>query len=86
LPHLKTPLGAWPKDPGLKEVGQYAQLALEADIEGYCLYPATALGWKPEEVSVYAAHVRNEIRSLKIHSYYRQRVIWARKPLKSQEE
>ncbi|SPO01561.1 related to methyltransferase [Cephalotrichum gorgonifer] len=76
----KTPVGTWPKDPELKEIGQYTQYALEADLEGYILYPATALGWSPEEVTVFAAHARREIRSPRIHAFYRQKVLYGRKP------
>jgi hypothetical protein len=31
---LQTPLGPWPADRKFKEIGQYAKLALEQDIEG----------------------------------------------------
>lgn len=77
----QTPVGRWPKDPKLKEIGEVAQLTLETDIEGYVLYPATALGWSREEVAVYAAHVRRQMRDPKSHGYYRQKVVWGRKPL-----
>ncbi|SPN96551.1 related to TAM domain methyltransferase [Cephalotrichum gorgonifer] len=68
------------KDTKLKEIGEYTQVALEADIEGYILYPATSLGWSREEVAIFAAHIRREIRSPDIHSYYRQKVVYGRKP------
>ncbi|TGJ82673.1 hypothetical protein E0Z10_g6073 [Xylaria hypoxylon] len=32
--NLKTTLGSWPADPKYKEIGQYARLALEQDVEG----------------------------------------------------
>lgn len=73
-------MGDWPKDPKLKEIGAYTQFVFEADPEGYILYPATALGWSPEEVSVFAAHARREIRSPHIHGYYRQKLVYGRKP------
>ncbi|SPO04373.1 related to methyltransferase [Cephalotrichum gorgonifer] len=78
---FKTPIGSWPKDPQLKEIGQYAQHVVEADTEGYILYPATALGWSREEVTVFAAHVRRELYSPKTHPWYRQKVVLGRKPL-----
>ncbi|KAJ9134150.1 methyltransferase [Pleurostoma richardsiae] len=78
---FKAPIGAWPKDPKLKEVGQYAQLALEQDYEGYVLFMANLVaGWTRQEVTVYCAQLRREIRSTKNHPFYRQRVVWARKP------
>lgn len=55
-------------------------------IEGYILYPATAMGWSASEVSVYAAHVRRELRSPSTHPYYSQKVVWGRKPFKPEGE
>ncbi|EON97139.1 hypothetical protein UCRPA7_7345 [Phaeoacremonium minimum UCRPA7] len=78
---LKAPIGAWPKDRRLKEIGQFAQAALEQDYEGYVSYMANiVLGWSMDEVRVYCAHLRREIRSAKYHVFYRQRVVWAQKP------
>lgn len=54
---------------------------MAVDVEGYVMYPATALGWTPEEVSVYAAHVRRDIRDPTMHGYFTQKVVYARKPL-----
>ncbi|KAH7190040.1 S-adenosyl-L-methionine-dependent methyltransferase [Fusarium oxysporum] len=78
---FKAPIGGWPRDPRLKQIGQFAQAALEQDYEGYVLYMANmVLGWTKEEVSVYCAQLRREIRSGKFHPFYRQRVVYARKP------
>ncbi|KAF4446846.1 hypothetical protein F53441_9550 [Fusarium austroafricanum] len=78
---FKAPIGGWPKDPRLKQIGQFAQAALEQDYEGYVLYMANmVLGWTKEEVSVYCAQLRREIRSGKFHPFYRQRVVYGRKP------
>lgn len=65
----------------MKQIGTFAQLSGEADIEGYVLYPATALGWTPEEVTVFGAHYRRELRDPRIHPYYSHKVVWGRKPL-----
>lgn len=65
----------------MKEIGAYTQLVLHADTEGYILYPATALGWSHEEVSVFAAHARREARSPNIHGYYHQKLVYGRKPV-----
>ncbi|RSL75873.1 hypothetical protein CEP52_017821, partial [Fusarium oligoseptatum] len=60
----KVPIGGWPRDPKQKEIGQYLQASLEQDLEGYVLYMASQLlGWTKEEVSVYCAQFRREIRS-----------------------
>ncbi|KAL2669890.1 hypothetical protein Neosp_015187 [[Neocosmospora] mangrovei] len=76
----KVPIGGWPRDPKQKEIGQYLQASLEQDLEGYVLYMASQLlGWTKEEVSVYCAQFRREIRSGRYHAFFRQRVIWGRK-------
>ena len=41
---------------------------------------ASLQGWTKEEVYVYCAHLRREIRSGKYCPFYRQRVVWAQKP------
>ncbi|KAI1174817.1 S-adenosyl-L-methionine-dependent methyltransferase [Nemania sp. FL0916] len=79
--NFKTTLGPWPADPKHKEIGQYARLALEQDIEGFIMYMWTSvLGWTREEIAVYAAHLRRELRSPNYHAYYPQRVVIGRKP------
>ncbi|KAI1074859.1 S-adenosyl-L-methionine-dependent methyltransferase [Whalleya microplaca] len=79
---FKTPLGSWPADKKMKEIGQYNQLALEQDIEGFVVYLWTkVMGWSTEEIQVYAAHLRRELRSKKYHPYYPQTVMIGRKPL-----
>ncbi|KAI1347097.1 S-adenosyl-L-methionine-dependent methyltransferase [Xylaria sp. FL0043] len=79
--NMKTTLGPWAADPKHKEIGQYARLALEQDIEGFILYMwTTVLGWTREEIAVYAAHLRRELRSPQYHAYYPQRVVVGRKP------
>ena len=75
----KCPLGKWPKDPKYKEIGMAAQVALDADIEGYILYMATALGWTRDEITVFTAKFRAEMRSGKHHVFFRMRVVWGQK-------
>ncbi|KAI1393036.1 S-adenosyl-L-methionine-dependent methyltransferase [Hypoxylon trugodes] len=81
---LKTPIGPWPEDENQKLIGQFSRLALDRDIEGYLNYIWTkVMGWSTEEIAVYAAHLRRELRSPNIHAYYAQKVVVARKPEKS---
>ncbi|KAJ3460128.1 hypothetical protein MRS44_010995 [Fusarium solani] len=77
---LKCPIGGWPKDEKLKEVGRYMKLALGQDIEGAVIFMADLLGWKKEEILLYAAHLRRELASTKFHPYYRQNIVVGRKP------
>lgn len=58
----------------------YTQLTLEQDAEGYVLFLANTLGWSREEVTVYLAKFRREIRSGLYQAYYKQKVVWGRKP------
>lgn len=61
-------------------MGRYAQLVLEQDASGYILFIANTLGWTMEEVMTYSATLRREIRSRKYHGYYKQKIVWGRKP------
>ncbi|KAM0191938.1 hypothetical protein ACHAPI_008658 [Fusarium lateritium] len=80
--NFKVPIGGWPKDAKMKEIGKYAQATLEQDIEGYVLFMAnTVEGWTKEEVEVYILMLRRELRQGKMHPYYQQKAIWAQKPM-----
>jgi hypothetical protein len=56
------------------------KLALGQDIEGAVIFMADLLGWKKEEILLYAAHLRRELASTKFHPYYRQNIVVGRKP------
>lgn len=58
---------------------------LEQDPEGLLTFMANAVGWSREEITVYLAHLRREIRSISsrgLHPYYHQKIVWGRKPEK----
>ncbi|KAJ5110544.1 hypothetical protein N7532_001079 [Penicillium argentinense] len=80
----KVPLGPWPKDKQLKEAGQLNYLHWLSGLEGYAMWLLTKFGapepWSPEEVQVYLAGVRKEIKSTSTHGYGYARRVWARKP------
>lgn len=61
-------------------MGQFAEAAITSDVEGYVTYMANLQGWTKEEITVYAAHLRQEIRNPAIHGYYVVKVVWGRKP------
>ncbi|EFX01440.1 hypothetical protein CMQ_6382 [Grosmannia clavigera kw1407] len=77
---MKVPCSEWPEDPKLKEVGLFIRAAWENDPEGFMGFMASTIGWSPEEITVYCAHMRRELRSLKIRLYYKCNVVWAQKP------
>ncbi|KAG9501940.1 hypothetical protein J7337_007646 [Fusarium musae] len=77
---FRNPVGTWPKDPVEKRMGAYSKYGLETDSEGFILFMAHTLGWTREEILVYVAQFRREIRSGKHHGYFAQKVVWGQKP------
>ncbi|KAK0642233.1 S-adenosyl-L-methionine-dependent methyltransferase [Cercophora newfieldiana] len=77
---MKMPLGGWESDPKRKELGLFIQLGFLRDPEGYILFLAHALGWTKDQIEVYLAHLRKELKDPKVHSYYWQKIVWGRKP------
>lgn len=68
---IKLPVGPWPKDPHLKELGLYnltqALMGLEAfTLRLFCNF----LGWTEAEVTVLLAGVRNELKNPRIHCIF----------------
>ena len=55
-------------------------MALLSDVEGFILFFTNVLGWSRDQVQVYIAHLRRELRSLKHHVYYKQKIVCGRKP------
>ncbi|EXJ64291.1 hypothetical protein A1O7_00627 [Cladophialophora yegresii CBS 114405] len=69
---IKTPIGAWPKDRRLREIGAYLQVQMNEALEAVTLaYLTRALGWTEEEVHVLLADVRKEFndRSKLLYTY-----------------
>ncbi|KXX73277.1 hypothetical protein MMYC01_209840 [Madurella mycetomatis] len=77
---IQQPLGSWPKNERMKEIGEFTKLPLTQDAEGYLVFIADTLGWSREEIMVYLAMFRREIRSGAFRAFYRQKVVWGRKP------
>ncbi|SCO76926.1 related to TAM domain methyltransferase [Fusarium oxysporum] len=77
----KMPLGSWPKDPKLKEIGKYQSIQEAQAIESYTPQIFSAvLGWSQEEIQVFMAKVKNEIKDPSIHLYLPVHFLWGRKP------
>lgn len=66
-----TPIGTWPKDRRLKQIGLFFELQfLEGAVDGYSLALFTRLGgWSEAETQVLLAQVRQETKSKKMHLY-----------------
>ncbi|KAH7239697.1 hypothetical protein NW759_008688 [Fusarium solani] len=77
----KIPVGDWPKDPKLAEIGRFVRLTLENDLEGYTLMLwKHVLQWPDDEYQVFLMSIRNAIRNRRIHSYFMVRYLYGRKP------
>lgn len=71
----KWPLGPWPRDKTLKEVGSVNHQHWLVGMEGYGMWLLTKYGdpvpWTKEEVQVYVAKMRKELSNPRIHVYHR---------------
>ncbi|KAI5845219.1 S-adenosyl-L-methionine-dependent methyltransferase [Morchella snyderi] len=69
---FKVPIGSWPKDPKMKNIGRYNLLNLLEALEGFTLALFTRfLDWTADEVYVLLAGVRSELRSRNNNFYYK---------------
>jgi SAM-dependent methyltransferase len=75
------PTNAWPRDPKLKELGRWNETNMAQGVEGFSLHVMThGLGWSKEEVDVFVAKVKSDMRNRHIHAYFRLPVVYGRKP------
>ncbi|KAI6080913.1 S-adenosyl-L-methionine-dependent methyltransferase [Hypoxylon rubiginosum] len=80
----KFPVGGWPQDKRLQEVGQYVQLTMLNDVEGYTLFLwNTVMGENAPGYQEYLAYMRKELRNKRIHGYMKCRFVFGRKPEKT---
>jgi len=78
---FKVPIGGWPADPKLRELGQWTLLEFVTGIEGYAMALLTrVMGWNTNEVHVFLAQVRAAVCDRSIHSYHEIRVVYGQKP------
>ncbi|OLN86241.1 Malonyl-[acyl-carrier protein] O-methyltransferase 1-like protein 4 [Colletotrichum chlorophyti] len=67
---FKIPLGPWARDPALKDLGMCNLVQTLDGIEGFTLKMfCGVLGWGTEEVAVFLARVRKEMKAGKFHSH-----------------
>ncbi|EQB56140.1 methyltransferase domain-containing protein [Colletotrichum gloeosporioides Cg-14] len=78
---IKAPLGTWPKDPVLRELGHMNMVQTLDGLEAYNLRLYTSvLGWTKEEAQILFAHVRNEMRTNTFHAYINYHVVYGQVP------
>ncbi|KAK0613243.1 S-adenosyl-L-methionine-dependent methyltransferase [Immersiella caudata] len=79
--NYKMPIGTWPKDAVLKEVGAFNQVACEQGLEGFAVLLGTqVLGYSMEELKVIFDDMRKCIRNKAYHAYYPASTTWTQKP------
>lgn len=78
---FKLPIGSWPKDARLKEIGTLMRANFVDGVEAFtaALFQ-DVLGWSKEEVTVLNASVRNDAQRKDIHPLFDVLVITAQKP------
>ncbi|KAJ4383429.1 hypothetical protein N0V86_001478 [Didymella sp. IMI 355093] len=77
---VKVPIGPWPKDPRMKEVGRYQREHMAMGIEPYTFgFIGKILGWSEEECRVLIAQVTNDVRRKDIHMYIKFYFVHGRK-------
>ncbi|KAF4463794.1 demethylmenaquinone methyltransferase [Fusarium albosuccineum] len=81
----KLPIGGWPKDAKLKEIGKLQGIQQIQAVESYTpRIFSTVLGWKEEEVQVYVSQVRKDLKNPAIHLYAPIYFVWGKKPSESE--
>ena len=76
----KWPTNTWPKDSHHKEIGLWALENFRWGCESMSLALFTrALGWTADEVKVFMALVRADLKNRKYHAYWNFWVIYGRR-------
>ncbi|KAJ4246828.1 hypothetical protein NW762_013380 [Fusarium torreyae] len=78
---LKIPIGSWPKDPTLKEIGQVQSIQEAKLIASYTpgIF-SRYLHWKEAEIQVLMAQVKKDLSNPDVHLYVPVHFIWGKKP------
>ncbi|EFX03509.1 methyltransferase type 12 [Grosmannia clavigera kw1407] len=77
----KCPIGAWPKDPALKEIGKFQFVQQQQAVDSYTPgILSKVLGWKEDEIQVLIAKAKKDLRNPNVHLYIPVYFIWGRKP------
>ncbi|PSN69549.1 S-adenosyl-L-methionine-dependent methyltransferase [Corynespora cassiicola Philippines] len=77
----KVPIGPWAKDKKLKQIGALYLINLTELLEAALLGLLTRVeGWTPEEVQVFMAQVRNDLKKKSVHIMQEFHVVWAQRP------
>lgn len=77
----KWPTNRWPKNQKMRELGAWQYENYCGGLESISLAVFTRiLEWTPEELTVFLAQVRNEMKDMKVHTYTPIYVVYGKKP------
>lgn len=75
------PIGPWPKDPKLKDLGRWGERNWTDGIEGWVMALYTRiLGWSYAQVKEWVREFRGVIKDRRNHYYHEVRCVYGRKP------
>ncbi|KAF4459461.1 s-adenosyl-l-methionine-dependent methyltransferase [Fusarium albosuccineum] len=78
----KVPIGGWPQDKKMKQVGIYNGAFIEQSLDGFAIFPVgEVLGWSKEEVTVLVSQMRAALKAPKSLPYYTSHLVYGRKPV-----
>ncbi|KAI9711592.1 MAG: hypothetical protein M1820_002157 [Bogoriella megaspora] len=81
---LPIPVGDWPKDKKLKQIGKADLLQFLDGLDAISLRVfTTTRGWKPEEVQVLLADVRRTLKDRGVHAQHDFHVVYGQRPWNS---
>ena len=84
---FKVPVGPWPKERKMKELGAMFMINMLQGIEGWSTILMTQiLGWELDKTKEFIDEVKQCIRNKKVHSYMRFQCTYGRKPLTGTQE
>ncbi|KAJ4247110.1 hypothetical protein NW762_013248 [Fusarium torreyae] len=77
----KWPTNRWPADSYYKELGFWCCHNIAGELSGLSMALFTrGLGWSSEEVEVFLAKVRNDMKDRRIHAWWPIHVVYGQKP------
>ncbi|KAF5578262.1 mRNA 3 end-processing YTH1 [Fusarium pseudocircinatum] len=77
---IKVPIGSWPKERNLKNIGGLAKMSITGDIQGWVGFMAHICEWKNSDIEDYCVQLSKELASTTAQLFYYQQIVWGRKP------
>ena len=66
---FKWPLGAWPRDPKLKELGMWVREDMMEILAAVKRVFTMGLGWGSEEFDIFLERAREDLRNRRVHGW-----------------